>query len=67
MSDDLKPCPFCGGEAEILPYYTTSDNNAYFIECSNCRARTDWYNPRSHKRVNKDALPDLWNNRKEKQ
>jgi len=65
MTEKLKPCPFCGGEAEILPYLTNSDKNAYFVECCNCRARVDWYNDRTRKRVGKDRLPNLWNNRKE--
>lgn len=29
----LKPCPFCGGEAEINMIYGT-----YFVGCSNCHA-----------------------------
>ena len=29
---ELKPCPFCGGEAETYPYYF----NEWYIGCSEC-------------------------------
>lgn len=28
MSEELKPCPFCGGEAEITKWH-----EGYFVEC----------------------------------
>ena len=41
--DELKPCPFCGGEAECYRtvvkvglHYT----DAVFVRCKNCEART---------------------------
>ena len=43
-SDRLKPCPFCGGEAEFgeVPHSEPKDFGARFIECLNpmCRATT---------------------------
>lgn len=30
---ELKPCPFCGGEAEITEYHLS-----YEVECSACEA-----------------------------
>ena len=60
MEYELKPCPFCGGEAEIsrrrsqnnsrVYFETADDANAYINEC---RAKYDicessverWYNP----------------------
>ena len=37
MTDEvLKPCPFCGGEAEITRFGTARYSTAY--ECTNCGA-----------------------------
>lgn len=33
----LKPCPFCGGEAEVLAYIN------YYVYCSNCGVSTKGY------------------------
>lgn len=35
----LKPCPFCGGEAD----YLAGSYNDRFISCSGCNAQTDLY------------------------
>ena len=37
---ELKPCPFCGGEAEL-----SGDDGASWVVCVNCNARGEWYNP----------------------
>ena len=34
MDDELKPCPFCGGRAELVPI----GNLAYKARCTNCTA-----------------------------
>lgn len=46
MSDELMPCPFCGGEARILED-TTGDYlwpDRFVVECSNehCMASSMW-------------------------
>lgn len=33
---DLKPCPFCGGEANVFPNFTAKD--CYVVECDDCKA-----------------------------
>jgi Lar family restriction alleviation protein len=35
MTEKLKPCPFCGGEAKIHNTY----DGMFQIECTNCFAR----------------------------
>lgn len=37
MSDELKPCPFCGGEAT---FGTNSGSGYEYIRCCRCKART---------------------------
>ncbi len=36
MTEELKHCPFCGGEAEVRPYTQTS----IFVQCKECMAAT---------------------------
>lgn len=36
MTDRLKPCPFCGGKAEIRVGEYTSFVEGYAVGCSNC-------------------------------
>lgn len=46
---ELKPCPFCGGEAELFEGYSLSH-----VYCINCDAQTDGL---------KNAAVELWNTR----
>ena len=39
---ELKPCPFCGGEASIKEQ-TVYVYNAIFAHCKNCKARVMEY------------------------
>lgn len=39
MMDKLKPCPFCGGTAEIY-VETNTFYHLRFVECNFCHART---------------------------
>lgn len=38
--DKLKPCPFCGGEAELK--HLIVYNSSFFVRCTACYARTDY-------------------------
>lgn len=42
MPDELKPCPFCGGEAKFIVKNTFSNNYFagfdFIIQCSKCKA-----------------------------
>lgn len=56
MAEDLKPCPFCGGESRVVQ---TKDNSGYhYGECSKCFARQLAYCR------DKDEAAKLWNTRK---
>lgn len=39
---DLKPCPFCGGEALLM----LKDNFCWHVTCNSCSASTEKYIPR---------------------
>ena len=39
MTDELKPCPFCGGKAELI---TNQDGNIAQVRCSVCHAHNFW-------------------------
>ena len=50
----LKPCPFCGGKAEILSGF----NGKYTVQCGSggCMANIAWC-------TNKDSAIKAWNRR----
>ena len=50
-NDELKRCPFCGGEAHIRGYAWT------YVECEKCYARTVAFDS-----IEKDAI-EAWNRR----
>lgn len=54
---DLKPCPFCGGEAFVsarLPYF--GEHLTVAVVCEDCNAAS------KHKAKEKDAI-EAWNRR----
>lgn len=53
MSEKLKQCPFCGGEAELI----TIGSRAYLIKCKTCQIKT----PRVTKA---ETAVRIWNTRK---
>ena len=50
-NEELKPCPFCGGEAEIV-----ISGGERRVDCKKCGARSDWYD------TEVEAVA-AWNNR----
>ena len=37
----LKPCPFCGGEAEVVEFHDIlDDSDKVYVACTQCRAQT---------------------------
>lgn len=39
MNEKLKPCPFCGGEAEIYPEVDRTMGKFWYIRCKRCYSR----------------------------
>ena len=56
--DELKPCPFCGGKAE-LNRINHIDNWMYEVRCIECGCGTDYAKT-------SDVVIADWNYRKEK-
>lgn len=58
MEETLRPCPFCGAEAEIV----RNGSGSYFVRCTNkqCAAKTRLY----HENENGARL--AWNRRAER-
>ena len=40
---DLKPCPFCGGEAECHQWWSATISGDYATFCTKCGCGTDYY------------------------
>jgi len=58
LSDRLKPCPFCGGDAELLEYEFL-DKPQYIIRCESCECEAE---PEVICRDKARAI-EIWNNR----
>ena len=57
---ELKPCPFCGGEAQLRVFGWIDHKEHYGIRCLSCLAQTmDYYN------TEEDAI-EAWNTRWER-
>lgn len=56
METELKPCPFCGGEADIGKYGEDVGITFYFI-CCTCGAELDRHT------VTEKAAIEAWNRR----
>ena len=40
MNEDLKQCPFCGGEAKLYSNFSTKADHYYiYVQCATCYAR----------------------------
>ena len=48
--NELKPCPFCGGEVSLVP-----EGDYHEIVCDDCQVSMQWRSA--------DVLADCWNTR----
>jgi Lar family restriction alleviation protein len=60
---ELKPCPFCGGEAELSLGKTGDGKDWHYLECSECEAMGPRVQYAEHNIAIKDALAEAWNRR----
>jgi Lar family restriction alleviation protein len=60
---DLKPCPFCGGEAEFSLGKTGDGADWHYLECGECEAMGPRIKYADHNIAVKEALAEAWNNR----
>lgn len=62
--NNLKPCPFCGGEASIIQKSWDLFITGVRIECDECGASTGWTSGAILRDVQKRAI-ETWNKRVE--
>ena len=56
---ELKPCPFCGSEADIITGESLHGERLYGVMCNCCTGRTDLFDT-------EDGAVDSWNSRVER-
>jgi Lar family restriction alleviation protein len=58
---ELKPCPFCGGKAELVKdRMALSFADSFFIRCDNADC---YVKPQTPHRLSKDDAVNIWNRR----
>ena len=60
--NELKPCPFCGSEAELKTEYVAYGTPKAYVRCKHCEACTAFIYPRLDICAN-DEVIKLWNRR----
>lgn len=66
--DNLKPCPFCGGEAEYYSFVSCDPRMverrpACQVYCKDCKIRTDEFIAEDSTFAYKDQATEAWNRR----
>ncbi|HUS89670.1 MAG TPA: Lar family restriction alleviation protein [Desulfosporosinus sp.] len=47
MNDKLKPCPFCGGEADVSIGHNGENEELIYVECVSCAGMANMYKYRA--------------------
>jgi Lar family restriction alleviation protein len=63
MSDDLKPCPFCGGKAEHSIGKTGDGKPWHYVECVDCGATGPTPDYADHNIAVIECRAEAWNTR----
>ena len=53
----LKPCPFCGGEADVIEHLFHGLDSLYGLQCKKCKAKTYLFYESEEKAI------EAWNRR----
>ena len=62
MSDDLKPCPFCG--SDDIQLSTNDDGDPLWVSCEMCECQGPWRNPDNSAYPQTEAnYVEAWNRR----
>lgn len=63
---ELKPCPFCGGAAELIKreYTMIGHKEQAYVRCKNCGTMSDFFNENISYCANEKAV-EAWNRRAE--
>lgn len=56
-TDNLKPCPFCGGQAVVQEMCYSMLQSEHFVKCVNCGAESSRYYDSTHSAIK------AWNRR----
>lgn len=64
MSDELKPCPFCGGNASISKDHDPDGSGAFYaVKCHKCRAKSSEIYAVETCNIHFTQVRDAWNRR----
>jgi Lar family restriction alleviation protein len=62
MSEKLKLCPFCGGQAHLIAKYYRNNVGIAFVMCEQCKAESKKF-PYSLSYIATDKAVESWNRR----
>jgi hypothetical protein len=68
MSEELKPCPCCGGHADVVGLYSTWPPYKVAVKCEECGLQTDYFKNELHAvlswNIRQETTPnmDVWIN-----